>query len=125
LSKNHSWARGQLRERFQPGTNLRAWLFTILRNIYYSNYRKGGRGVENELDAPADQLVRNRRRRMRPKTEIEHRHGKVIDVRPRHRLVQGLAQTNNDGAGPGQSVLEIYRKSADRLRPSTVTPLNG
>ena len=26
--------------RFQEGSNLRAWLFTILRNTYFSNYRK-------------------------------------------------------------------------------------
>jgi RNA polymerase sigma-70 factor (ECF subfamily) len=32
-------------EKFQPGTSLRAWLFTILRNLYYSNYRKHAREV--------------------------------------------------------------------------------
>ena len=31
---------------FQPGTNLRAWLFTILRNEFYSQMRKRGREVE-------------------------------------------------------------------------------
>jgi RNA polymerase sigma-70 factor (ECF subfamily) len=30
---------------FIPGTNLRAWLVTILRNTYYSQYRKRGREV--------------------------------------------------------------------------------
>lgn len=30
---------------FQPGTNLRAWLFTILRNTFYSNLRKTRREV--------------------------------------------------------------------------------
>ena len=30
---------------FVEGTNLRAWLFTILRNIYYSEYRKRRREV--------------------------------------------------------------------------------
>jgi len=32
-------------ESFVEGTNLRAWLFTILRNIYYSEYRKRRREV--------------------------------------------------------------------------------
>lgn len=34
-------------ESFQPGTNLRAWLFTILRNIFNSEYRKRRREVED------------------------------------------------------------------------------
>ncbi len=32
-------------DKFQPGTNLRAWLFTILRNTYYSSHRKMRREV--------------------------------------------------------------------------------
>ncbi|WP_299968775.1 RNA polymerase sigma factor [uncultured Roseobacter sp.] len=32
-------------EKFQPGTNMRAWLFTILRNTYYSSRRKAKREV--------------------------------------------------------------------------------
>ena len=34
-------------DKFQAGTNLRAWLFTILRNIYYSQYRKRVREVQD------------------------------------------------------------------------------
>ncbi len=30
-------------ESFQPGTNMRAWLFTILRNEFYSQMRRNGR----------------------------------------------------------------------------------
>ena len=32
-------------EKFQPGTNLRAWLFTILRNTFFSDMRKRRREV--------------------------------------------------------------------------------
>jgi len=34
-------------EQFEPGTNMRAWLFTILRNQYYSLLRKQRREVED------------------------------------------------------------------------------
>ncbi len=44
-------------DKFQPGTSLRAWLFTILRNIYYSNYRKHAREVQDSEGVYARRLV--------------------------------------------------------------------
>lgn len=41
---------------FQEGTNLRAWLFTILRNEFYSQMRKKGREVEDVDGAYAESL---------------------------------------------------------------------
>lgn len=34
-------------DKFKPGTNLRAWLFTILRNLFYSSRRKSKREVQD------------------------------------------------------------------------------
>lgn len=34
-------------DKFETGTNLRAWLFTILRNTFYSHRRKAKREVED------------------------------------------------------------------------------
>ncbi|MEZ4964628.1 MAG: sigma-70 family RNA polymerase sigma factor, partial [Saprospiraceae bacterium] len=28
------------RDKFQPGTNFKAWMFTIMKNIFINNYRK-------------------------------------------------------------------------------------
>ena len=42
---------------FQEGTNLRAWLFTILRNEFYSQLRKRGREVEDAEGTYAARLA--------------------------------------------------------------------
>jgi len=44
------------RDRFQPGTNLAAWLFTILRNVFYSDYRRRKHEVEDVSGGLANQL---------------------------------------------------------------------
>ncbi|WP_273692368.1 sigma-70 family RNA polymerase sigma factor [Ketogulonicigenium vulgare] len=36
--------------QFESGTNLRAWLYTIMRNAFYTEYRKRAREAPAELD---------------------------------------------------------------------------
>jgi RNA polymerase sigma-70 factor (ECF subfamily) len=43
-------------DSFQPGTNMSAWLFTILRNLFRSEYRKRRREVEDANGTYADSL---------------------------------------------------------------------
>ncbi|MBV9289978.1 MAG: sigma-70 family RNA polymerase sigma factor [Hyphomicrobiales bacterium] len=44
-------------DKFQPGTSLRGWLFTILRNAYYTNYRKHAREVQDSEGIYARRLA--------------------------------------------------------------------
>lgn len=44
-------------DKFENGTNLRAWLFTILRNLYYSELRKRKREVEDVDGHHAERLT--------------------------------------------------------------------
>ena len=44
-------------DSFQEGTNLRAWLFTILRNTYFSECRRRRREVEDRDGNKADELA--------------------------------------------------------------------
>ncbi len=43
-------------DKFEAGTNMRAWLFTILRNTYYSLYRKRRREVEDPEGSMSDTM---------------------------------------------------------------------
>ncbi len=49
-----AWAH---RDRFTPGTNMRAWTFTILRNHYLSELRRDRRQVAYDPDLAERQLV--------------------------------------------------------------------
>src|SRR5580693_10417455 len=44
-------------DSFQPGSNLPAWLFTILRNLFRSEYRKRRREVEDADGSYAESLT--------------------------------------------------------------------
>ncbi|WP_433989779.1 ECF RNA polymerase sigma factor EcfG (plasmid) [Pseudoseohaeicola sp. NH-UV-7] len=44
-------------DKFQPGTNMRAWLFTILRNTFYSERRKAKREVADIDGVLTDQIA--------------------------------------------------------------------
>jgi RNA polymerase sigma-70 factor (ECF subfamily) len=45
-------------ERFQPGTNIRSWLFTILRNTFINDYRRRQREpIPMDLESPESGLA--------------------------------------------------------------------
>ncbi|MFC4172998.1 sigma-70 family RNA polymerase sigma factor [Microvirga sp. GCM10011540] len=48
-----AWAK---MDRFEAGTNLNAWLFTILRNLFFSEHRKKVREVEDADGSHASRL---------------------------------------------------------------------
>jgi RNA polymerase sigma-70 factor (ECF subfamily) len=49
-----AWANA---ESYLEGTNMRAWLFTIMRNTYFSQYRKARREVQDVDGEAASRLV--------------------------------------------------------------------
>lgn len=44
-------------DKFQPGSNMQAWLLTILRNLFHTQYRRRRREVEDPDGAMAERLA--------------------------------------------------------------------
>ena len=49
------------RNRFQSNSNLKAWLFTIMKNPFINDYRRQGR-INSVIDADAHEFVVNNRK---------------------------------------------------------------
>ena len=47
------------RQSYEPGTNMKAWAFTILRNLYYSEKRRSWRGQHLDPEIAEATLVAN------------------------------------------------------------------
>src|SRR6266487_2760397 len=45
------------REKYNIGTNIKAWLFTIMRNIFINDYRKKAKQKTVVDNTPNDQLI--------------------------------------------------------------------
>jgi RNA polymerase sigma-70 factor, ECF subfamily len=106
---------------FQPGTNMCAWLFTILRNLFRSEYRKQRREVQDidgsyldSLKSPPEQHSRVEFEDFRDalakaaaicKTAVGTIKSRVH--RARRRLSELLAIDNADGFGPDHTTRAI------------------
>ncbi len=45
------------RSKYKVGTNLKAWLYTIMRNIFINNYRRNKKFTKVSADAPEDVVM--------------------------------------------------------------------
>ncbi len=45
------------REKYQTGTNIKAWLYTIMRNIFINNYRRKKKFTKVTSDVPQDYFL--------------------------------------------------------------------
>ncbi len=89
---------------FQPGTNMSAWLFTILRNHFRSEYRKRRREVEDADGHYADSL-----------TSHPEQHGQLELTEFREALCEIAGRTARS-ADPGRRVGLLVRRGGRDLR---------
>jgi len=119
-----AWAH---RDRFEPGTNLRAWLFTILRNTYYTSLARRRREVSDEtgkyaatLTAPATQDW---------SVELKHLEASLSQLPAEHRealiLVGAAGMTYEEVAEICGCALGTVKSRVNRARAKLIKLLDG
>jgi RNA polymerase sigma-70 factor, ECF subfamily len=91
-----AWAHS---DSFETGTNLRAWLVTILRNTYFSTYRKQSREVQDSDGLYAEQI--QVRGGQESKLEVDDMRRALAKLVPEHReilLMIGITELSYEEA---------------------------
>jgi RNA polymerase sigma-70 factor, ECF subfamily len=105
-------------DRFEPGTNVQAWLFTILRNQFYTGYRKRRRETEDPDGALAGKLavVPNQHARL----DYEDMRAALASLAPRQReailLIGAEGLTYEEAARVCETSIGTIKSRVNRAR---------
>jgi RNA polymerase sigma-70 factor (ECF subfamily) len=105
-------------DRFEPGTNVQAWLFTILRNQFYTAYRKRRRETEDPDGVLAGKLavVPNQHARL----DYEDMRAALASLAPRQReailLIGAEGLTYEEAARVCQTSIGTIKSRVNRAR---------
>lgn len=106
------------RDRFEPGTNLRAWLFTILRNSWYSAVTRRRREVADEEGRHAAKLTTEGNQEW--SVELEALRMAMDDLPPTHReaivLVGAAGLSYEEAAEIAGCALGTIKSRVNRAR---------
>lgn len=118
-----AWAH---RDSFVPDTNLKAWLFTILRNTYFTHYRKAQREEIDEEQAamnasvPATQLMH---------LEFEDMRRALMRLSPDHReallLITAEGFSYDDAARVCGCAVGTMKSRVNRARSRLIEEMTG
>lgn len=114
-------------DQYQDGTNLKAWLFTILRNNFYSGFRKNRREVEDPEGYHMATLVS-------PPAQLSHLEyqeflAEFAKLKPEHRealtLVGGAGMSYGEAAAICGCAIGTMKSRVSRARATLAARESG